>query len=330
MQPEQDAQRSCEISISGGFQDPARWHPEQYGLNSVLTILWAGLEMSWGPLHPGCVCVCMTACVYGLGDLQQGRRGDRSQVILGGIREEFLGLIWRVWSSTEVWVRRVSGLLLPVPGHCEGGVDIRFDEQPFHSLPAQCSAKMTMCFGHKLHQATEYSVSNFVLTQVLKHFISTLLHIIRYNFLLLINLKKRYLPQAKMCVGKTSPIWFVHLSEQGSSYPLPMLTNCSSSFLLFLWECPFWNRNLKIVRKASFLFWMCLLVTLIKMPLNAANQKSLKTSEDQDAPVQSWWSCTELSRHLPGTGVMAGAAVMKSERENKGWDWETLLRSWIA
>lgn len=47
---------------------------------------------------------------------------------------------------------------------------------------------------------------------------------------------------------------------------------------------------------------MCLLVTLIKMPLNVANQKSLKTSEHQDVPVQSWWSCTELSQHLPGTG----------------------------
>lgn len=58
-------------------------------------------------------------------------------------------------------------------------VGIRFDEQPFHSLPAQRSANVTMCFGHKLQHATEYSVSNFVLTQVLKHFISTLLHAIR-------------------------------------------------------------------------------------------------------------------------------------------------------
>lgn len=130
-------------------------------------------------------------------------------------------------------MRRLSGSLLPVPGNCEGGAGIRFDEQPFHSLTAQWSANVTMCFGHKLQQATEYSVSNFVLTQVLEHFISTLLHIIRSIFLLQINSRKGYLPQAKMCVGKTSPIWFVHFSEQGSSYPLPMLTNCYSSFLLF-------------------------------------------------------------------------------------------------
>lgn len=217
MQPKQDANRGCEISTSGGFQDPTKWHPKQYGLNSVLTILRAGLEMSWGPLHPGCFCMCMTTSVYGLGDLQRGRRGDRSQVILGGIREEseeFLSLFWRVRSSTEVWVRRASGLLLLVPGNCEGGVSIRVDEQPFHSLPAQCSANMTMCFGHKLQQATEYSVSCSVLTHVLKHFFSTLLHIVSYNFLLLIILKKGYIPQAKMCVGKIFPIWFLHFSEK--------------------------------------------------------------------------------------------------------------------
>jgi len=106
------------------------------------------------------------------------------------------------------------------------------EEQPFHSLPAQCSANTTMCFGHKLQQAAEYSVTNFVLIQVLKDFISVLLHIVKYDFLLLINLKKGYLPQAKICVGKT-PTWCLRFSEQGSSYPLPLLTNCCASFLLF-------------------------------------------------------------------------------------------------
>lgn len=130
-----------------------------------------------------------------------------------------------------MWVRRVSGLLLPVTGNCEREVSIRFAEQPFHSLPAQCSTNITMYFGHKLQQDTEYSVSHFVLTQVLKHFISTIASY--YNFLLLINLKKGNLPQAKMCVGKTSPTWFLHFSEQVSNYLSPMLTNCYSSFLLF-------------------------------------------------------------------------------------------------
>lgn len=138
-----------------------------------------------------------------------------------------------MWRGTEVWVRRVSGLLLPVPGNCEGRVGIRFDEQPFHSLPAQRSANMTVCFGHKLQHTTEYSVSNFVLTQVLKHLISTLLHTIRYNFLLLMNLKKGYLPQAKMWGGKLLPYGFAISQNKALLPPCPCQQTATHLFSSF-------------------------------------------------------------------------------------------------
>lgn len=123
-----------------------------------------------------------------------------------------------------------------------------------------------------------------------------------------------------MHAGKASPTCFLHFTEQGSRYSLPMLTYSYSSFLLLPWECLLWNRNLKIIGKPH-LFWMCLLVT------------SIKTSAFKQPTRSLWklWSTTmhqskddrtaQMPQHHPVTGATARMMVRKWEREDKGWAW---------
>lgn len=83
-------------------------------------------------------------------------------------------------------MRRVSRLLLTLLQNCEGGVSIIFDEQPFHSLPAQCGTSMTMCFGHKVQQVTEYLVTNFVFK------VLTLFTAMLYSYISISSMLHRY------------------------------------------------------------------------------------------------------------------------------------------
>lgn len=119
-------------------------------------------------LHPGCFSVWMTACVCGRGDLQQGRKGDGSQVILRGIREEFekfLGFSGRAGSSTEGWVKKTSGLASS-PRQLWGRSE-RFDKQP---SSVQCKHDHVfwpqIATGQNIHNPVLFSHKNSLYSDV--------------------------------------------------------------------------------------------------------------------------------------------------------------------